>query len=239
MLIERLESRTLLSGNAPSSLFAHPILAQASDGGTFSLHLGRNGTFTYAGTEAYIEDSTGTFKYQKLGGNGASLDLVTLGFYHQTFALSFTSKTAGSYTESEDTDAGVMTSTGTFTFGANAVLSSDLTNSIIVPPIANPGKAGIAAVTISNGGSGNAKGSCAVALSLETEDGTVVATLARSHIQVNLGPSSSKVFKVHFKWPKSIPAGTYLIESLIDSGNTLNESDVTNNSAVSAQVQLT
>lgn len=239
MLIEQLESRTLLSGNAPANLYAHPLIATSQWGDNWSLQLNRNRTFSFAGPFSYIEDSTGTFTYKKLGGNGASLDIVTLGYYHQTFALSFVTKTSGSYTESEDTDAGVMTSSGTFTFGANVVLPCDLTCSILVPPVGNPGKSGIASITISDGGTGQAKGNCAVALSLETQDGAVVTTLANTHVQVNLGPATSKTFKVHFKWPKSVPSGTYLIKSLIDSGNTMGESDVSNNSAVSAQVQLT
>ena len=238
MLIELLESRTLLSSNAPANLYAHPLIATSQWGDNWSLQLNRNGKFSFAGPYSYIEDSTGTFTYKKLGGNGASLDIVTLGYYHQTFALSFITKTTGSYTESEDSDAGILTSTGTFTFGANVTLPSDLTCSILVPPVGNPGKPGIAAVTITNAGSGKAKGNCAVALSLESQDGTVVTTLANTHVQVNLGPAISKVFKVHFKWPKSIPIGTYNVGSLIDAANTLNESDATNNSAISAEVQL-
>src|SRR2546421_5343367 len=76
MLIERLEPRMLLSGNAPSSLFAHPLIATASEGDTWSLRLNRNSTFTFAGEFHNVEDTTGTFTYRKLGANGATLDLV-------------------------------------------------------------------------------------------------------------------------------------------------------------------
>ena len=119
---------------------------------------------------------------------------------------------------------------------------ADLTGSFVgtLPASVLAGASGTAKLRITNAGAGRAKGNIRITL-LASPDGTAsdaLATIKTFSESINLAAGGATTRTLTFKFPTGLAAGSYSLVAVIDSANTIPETNKLNNIVSSTPIQI-